>query len=360
MKRSSGPCNLDPMNRNPSRRSFCETAVRALAIAAGAGYAWAANEIAPEVPPEAAPEVSPEVAIDRLRRSCSVWAGVRGRAYRADVAVALMGVTVFSRQGVGSAATLIRESAANGRKTVSLSFAGGSDPKRTRGLNYSGATEEIAVESNSALVEAASFGYVTATSQEESFEQARSRVMDGKGYAHGAFVVVDELHSPSSVRIRRTLIPAPDMNRSDFPLLTREVRSQFAGAGPAEREIPDSSVSATFLYSVLAAAQSSEPRFRGTYLHAGKRYQLECEKSADPHTGAALAAKNLVSSAANLLRLTGQIHDFETRRNSNFRLWLENGSDLPLRIEFAPRAYLRITLDYDPALENTLASKEEA
>jgi hypothetical protein len=322
-----------------SRRQFCVSAIRALGVVSGARYALGFGEAA----------VAPEIGIDQLRRSASAWEGARARAYRADVVVTLLGVPVFSRQNVGAAAALLRESSGSAHRTVSISFAGGSDPKRTHGLNYTGATEEVAVESGSALVEAASFGYVTATSQEESFDQARKRVEDGSGFGHGSFVVVDELHSPTGIRIRRALVPAAPAPNADFRELTGTVRSQFAASSPAERSLPDSAVSNTFLYSVLSAARSPERRYRAIYLHAGKRYQLDCDKASDPHTGAALAAKNVAGNAAAVVRLTGQIHDFETKHNSTFKLWMEEGTDLPLRIEFSPRSYLRISLEVDPA-----------
>lgn len=331
---------------NRSRRDFLDFGVRALITAAGTRWAPAAQG-------GVTPEVAPEIGIDQLRKPLPVWDGVRGRAYRADVVVTMLGVPIFSRSGVGSAAAAIRESSAGGRKTVSIAFAGGSDAKRTHGLNYTGSTEEVMVEAGAGLMEAASFGYVTASSQEESFEDARRRVEGGKGYQHGSFVVVDELHQARQVRIRRALVPAG--SGTNFGDLTARVRSQFAEASPAAREIPDAAVSATFLYSVLSAARSPERRVHGEYLHAGKRYQLDCEKTADPHTGAGLASKRLVTNAADVIKLSGQIHDLETRHNATFRVWMEAGNDLPARIEFSPRGYLRISLEFDASIANALA-----
>ena len=287
---------------------------------------------------------APGLAVDRLRDSCGAWTRARFRPYRADVVIALMGVPIFSRRAAGSACAMIRESEQNGRKTLSLRFAGGADPKRTHGVNYSGCTEEIAIEGSSGLAEAASFGFVT-SSNEESFDQARHRVMEGTG-GQERFVIVDELHQASRVRVRKAVASAPGTPCSGLGQLARTFRSRLSETNFVERDIalPAPTVPSTFLYSMLGAARATERSAAFHYAHNGKLYKLDYEK---------------IPAGAGVTRLNARIHDFETRRNSTFKLWLEDGSDLPVRIEFSPRSYLRITLESDPEVQNAFDPTEE-
>jgi hypothetical protein len=75
--------------------------------------------------------------------------------------------------------------------------------------------------------------------------------------------------------------------------------------------------------------------------------------------GAMLAAKNLVEHTQPVTRLTGQIREAASGHASTFRLWVDDQSVLPLRIEFQPRSYLRISLEYAPRLEISDATEEK-
>ena len=147
------------------------------------------------------------------------------------------------------------------------------------------------------------------------------------GTTGSAYVAVDELHRCSRVHLRRAVIPTAKCWTNDRDDLIRGVRSEFSRSTPVEREVdyPAPAVPATFLYTVLSAVRSAGRKTSHVYVHNGKRYQLQCEKSAG--------------------RVTGHIRDLETSRVSTFRLWMEEAGDLPERIEFSPRSYLRISLE---------------
>jgi hypothetical protein len=301
-----------------SRRHFCW---HALAITAGFRAARASSV--------------PVLAIDQIHDSSSVWNRSQSRAYRADVVVTFLGVPIFSRQAVGSAFASVREHVDENRRTVSLTFSGGSHPARTHGVNYCGSTEEVAVECGDSILEsAASFGFVTASQADESFEQARHRLETGTTGA--AYVAVDELHRSARVHLRRAVLPAPESWTKDRMGLVGALRSRFSQATPTEREVgyPAPEVPRTFLYAVLATVRSPEKTTGSNYVHDGKRYRLQCEKAPDPH-------------AAGVTRVTGHIRDLEAGKNSTFRVWLDGASELPHRIEFSPRSYLRINLEVD-------------
>jgi hypothetical protein len=274
--------------------------------------------------------------VDRLGATPSAWDSIRTRTYRADVVVALLGVPIFSRRGVGSAAASVRESRVAGSRTTALSFAGGADPARTHGLNYAGSTEEIAVESASRLETAALFGFVTAARSEESFEEARKRVLAADESEHGTFTVVDELHSPSRIRVRKASVAGSIFSCAKLGGLRSAIRERMRNADAAQKEYagPPDRALPTFLYATLGAIRSAARQCSVVYAHNAKTYELTCEKSA----------------AQTQTLVAGKIRDIETKRRSSFRLWLDPGYDLPSRIEFSPRSYLRITLEHDQAI----------
>jgi hypothetical protein len=297
----------------PSRRSFCRTLGRGLVFGLGTPFANAWT--------------GPELSIDRLRECPDGRTTSAARSYRAHVVVALMGVPIFSRQDAGYANALLRETVSDGRRTFALRFSGGSRPERTHGVDYCGSMDEIAVERGSALAEAASFGFVTTTSSDESYDQARHRVLNSGGKSR-SFVAVDASHRSAKVHIRKAYLSAPGSGGD----MAGRVRSEFSNAALIERDagFAASEVPATFLYTVLCAARAAGQHSTLEYVHNGDRYRLDSQKTSEPGGGT---------------RLVAQIREIETKKTCTFRLWLEQGSDLPVRIEFSPRSYLRITLE---------------
>jgi len=116
------------------------------------------------------------------------------RTYRADAVVTIVGVPIFARQDVGSAFIDIREGWEGDRRLVALHFAGGSNPERTHGLDYSGSTEEALMERSSAPLQAAYFGFVAST-RTESYEDARQQFI-ANTLTSKTYVVVEGRHSP--------------------------------------------------------------------------------------------------------------------------------------------------------------------
>src|SRR5579883_1798259 len=92
------------------------------------------------------------------------------RAYRADALVRLLGITVFSRAGVGSGFASYREARRSGVTVTTSRFGGGSFPARAHNLNRLGFIEEVVIETGAGPVEAAYFGFMT-SSPEESLNE---------------------------------------------------------------------------------------------------------------------------------------------------------------------------------------------
>jgi hypothetical protein len=294
--------------------------------------------------------------VDQLLADNSLtFSNTQTRTYRADVVVAVLGVPIFSRQAVGGAVAILRE-ASQGDKTVTcLQFCGGANPQRTHGIRYSGCTEEVIQLLAAEPIQAAYFGFVTAppsNQAQESFEQARQRVLSANSHPAGAYVAVEGSHQPGTVQNNSATFPVTAPDWGEWPELIREVRSEFvtasrsASATHQEVRCEAGSVASTFLYAVLAASRANGKTSR-PYFHNAKPYRLDCEKTQDHHAG------------AKATRLTGQIHDLTKGHTSTFRVWLEEGSDLPVRIEFSPRPYLRINLEMDSTVEISM-NREDA
>jgi hypothetical protein len=272
------------------------------------------------------------------------------RSYRADAVVSFLSVPVFSRQGVGTALAVLREVWQEERKSVEIRFAGGSRPERTHGIKFGGSIHETGVEHGAALVHAAYFGFITAR-PEESYEEARQSVM-GHHKTADLYTAVEAVHDGTCVSNRKISVDVSNAVWGDWTELARQVRARFLNANPAAQENCQSVTAPipTFLYSILRGIRSQQSHFAGTYSHNARLYQLECETRVDHRAGEALAAKNLTACPEKIRCLSGKVRELETRRVSSFRLWLEDGSVLPLRIEFQPRSYLRIQLEFDPTI----------
>jgi hypothetical protein len=306
-----------------SRRELCRFLLTALGLA--------------NMPGRARARLAGPLSVDRLLAQSELeLPNPLVRAYRADVVVTLLGLPVFARKGVGTASAAVREATDGKRKLIALGFGGGANPQRTHGFKYDGSLEEVVLEDGPMVPQAAYFGFVTSSSN-ESYDQARQRVL-ARQKAADSFIAAEGVHTAGCARCEKSSVSLPGETAENLSELNRRIRARFCDADRAAVELHTSGGAAatTFLYSVLTALRSGQARSRLNYVHNAKEYRLEWERAADPHHGGAT-------------RFTGHIVELATRQNSAFRLWLDDQSELPLRIEFQPRSYLRISLEYDPA-----------
>jgi hypothetical protein len=211
-------------------------------------------------------------------------------------------------------------------------------------VNQSGSIEEVVVERGSAPIEAAYFGFITSP-EGESFEEAKQRLAAGHHSGSSRYTAMEGLHLPGEVKTSLASFLVPDRVSLDRSELLRQIRSNFCQTGLAKRELhmnvdAHGSAPCTFLYAVLSAARARAARFDCSYVYAGRQYNLRTDK-------------NLVAHTKNVVCMVGQAREQGKRSGTSFKLWFENGAEpgLPLKIEYQPRPYLRITLEHDPALE---------
>jgi len=282
------------------------------------------------------------------------------RAYRADAVVTVLGLPIFGRQAVGGAHAAVREASRDGNKFVALEFSGGANPERTHGLHYFGSTREVISETRFDPAQAATFGFVTArSSNSESVEQASQSLLARSSHPASAIVAVEQILESGTLRCSSATLPADNFTWPDHGDLSRMVRSEFVKASLVRRELNCSGDSRTFLAAVRKAMECSGPSSL-SYFHNAKPFHLDCDKTPDHHAGAGFFAKKLTADPRAVVRLSGQIHDLSLGHSSTFKLWLDRSSALPIRIEFSPRPYLRLALEFAPALESFARPKEEA
>src|SRR5579871_5938824 len=162
------------------------------------------------------------LSVDRLVASSALaLPNPISRAYRADVVVSLLGVPIFSRKNVGAPCAEIREAADGPRKLIALRFAGGADPQHTHGFKYQGSFEEAVLENGDQVPQAAYFGFVTASTN-ENFDQARQRILSNRK-SHDAFVVAEGLHLAGCARSEKSYIAFPDAPQ-DLNELSSQIR----------------------------------------------------------------------------------------------------------------------------------------
>jgi hypothetical protein len=252
--------------------------------------------------------------------------------YRVDAALSIFGASLFTIRSVGGAAAMVEQREDDSRGTVNLRFAGGSDRQRAHGIVYAGSLEETVSQLRSALLEASYFGFVTASPSEKSDAQQFAEMKSRTGCV---FVAVEGRHELGAAHCRRACVSLPSTSWPDLDGLCGQVRTLFPAQEATQNGLnyPDA-VPATFLYSAYSAIRSPQTRFVLPYVHNGHLYRLETEKSTD---------------ARGLIRLNGKIHDITKKSASTFRLWLEPGCDLPVRIEFQARSCLRLILEKEPS-----------
>jgi hypothetical protein len=90
---------------------------------------------------------------------------------------------------------------------------------------------------------------------------------------------------------------------------------------------------------LAALLRKRAKRAAGRYVYNEQEYLMEIEAS--PQSG----------SAERLLTVRGSVRNRRTGHQTPFRVWVEDspGSVVPVRIEFQPRSFLRLTLEALPA-----------
>ena len=286
------------------------------------------------------------------------------RRYRMDATILLLGAPLFTRTSAGGAYASVEKSrdisSGPDASAVALQFAAGSSPARAHGLNRFGILREAvvtrAVQRQAGRADATeiSFAGLMTRAREENFDQARKAlasspdgaeciVARGKTSASGIQTWID----PTEVGADRNWT---NLGETLTAALRREPatppRETAAGSGT------------TFLHAMHSAALCQEPVFQRQFTHAGKSYWLETRRH--PQRPSQRPSDLTVE-------LAGAIHDLNGARRAEFRTTYQVGdeSGIPIRIEYRPRSFLRLTFEAEleatqPVIPTMFPSPEES
>ena len=273
------------------------------------------------------------------------------RRYRADATVTFLGLTIFSRAGVGAGSVRLDQSDnTDGTRSVALRFMAGSAPDRTRGLNRLGYIQEVVVERNALPVESAYFGFIT-SSPEKSLDQAKGALgPTGKDAVPYAAVEGAASQKSATYTLYNTLLPSKYTYVQCEDVVGRVRQALAKGEiqpARSERTPPASDSSPrTFLYAVRQAMAAGGNRVSAPFLYNGKHYLLEADKQADTRMGEQFASRKIPITPAKIMRLNGSIRNIATRESTPFKLWFEQQQDLPIRFEYKPRSFLNLAFEW--------------
>jgi hypothetical protein len=268
------------------------------------------------------------------------------RRYRADAQLILLSIPVLHRNGVGDGSAIWRESTAeDGAVLRLLEFMGRSAPDRAAGLNRFGFIQELSRTVDRTYAESIYFGLMTSSPEETAAEARKALHSNSKDVA---FSVIDARIAPGCIETSGAHFIAPARTSpSDREALIEHARQALRGAPKRREEVHTTeSMPRPFLHALadlLSRPGSSETR----YTYNGRMYSLRVERSPDPKAAAAFREQRLIAPKAAVTRISGALRREGGDKPIQFRLWIEEGTTrpLPLRIEYQPKPYLRLTFE---------------
>jgi hypothetical protein len=251
----------------------------------------------------------------------------------------LLGISIYRRAGVGGGRASLEETGEGPSLRRTLFFAGGSDPKQAHGLRRLGWIQEVVLGPASAPSEASYFGVLTA-SPEESLDHARKSV-SGAPSDRSVFSAVSGRNTAGHSRSAVTHFDfAASAIWSDRALIDQAQSTFDANVQWRETSWPNlpNQAPPTFLFQLVTLLRQRTRRAVGRYVYNEQEYMLELES---PEAG---------RERGRLLPVRGMIRNLRTGHEVPFRLWLQDAdSVVPVRIEFQPRSFLRLTFEAVPA-----------
>jgi hypothetical protein len=241
---------------------------------------------------------------------------------------------IFTKVNVGGALLTIEESGTGECGAVGIQFGAGSWPERLKGFNRFGMTQELVRVENCAVAESTYMSFMT-SSREANLSQAQHAFRTA---AHDLPLTIARGRVTPDGMAAKILHKTVAANFSwiDCPKLMQELRAQIVPVSDRMVGKHSGPVLPTFLYAVRRSLLQSS----GTttlYAHNATVYWLKTEARRDHRSGE--------------LIVTARTKRPGDRAESEFKLWLDSGTerDLPLRIEFHPKSYLKLTLEADKA-----------
>jgi hypothetical protein len=275
--------------------------------------------------------------------------------YRADVTIQILRVPLYRKRGVGGAIANLREYQTEKESAFGISFLAGSNPDQAGGVNRFGYIEEVVVEEASVPAEAAYFGVMT-SSPESDFQAARSAL--GESARDRAYYAAIDgyLKASKSISTEAGFVSSGKYTWLGHPPLSDLMKQALADQSSKVKENslanPRWEIPITFLYAISKALRQPAGKQTTNYIYHGQEFELETSREPDPKRGEEFAAAGLVKDPSRVLRLDGRSKHLATNSRSAFSIWQDSTdpNGLPLRFEFQPKSFLKLTFERDPSM----------
>ena len=129
------------------------------------------------------------------------------------------------------------------------------------------------------------------------------------------------------------------------PLLVRMARQALAAAPRKSVDLSSDGPTPPPFLEAMAELMRRPNGGEGRYLYNGRLYRLRLRRMTDPKAGEQFRAHGLASGQVAVVN--GTLRRAELGKAIEFRLWVDESAThpVPLRIEYQPRPYLRLTFE---------------
>lgn len=269
----------------------------------------------------------------------------RERRYRADAQILVLSLPIFRRSGVGGGSVVWREWRESAGLFRLLEFTGYSNPERAAGLNRLGFIRETSSGEPNAIREASYFGVMTASPEESAAEAQKALHSNATEAAYtaihgriaGGQVETATAHFTGPARL------SPERRNE---LLARAEQALATAIKKPPEFRTNGAIPAPFLHA-LADALRTPDQGQTRYVYNGRLYRLWVRHAADPRAAAYFRQRGIIRAGAGVVRVAGKVRREAGGKETEFRLWIEEGAaqPVPLRIDFQPKAYLRLVFE---------------
>jgi len=268
------------------------------------------------------------------------------RRYRADAQVILLSIPVLHRNGVGDGSAIWRESTAEEGVAIRLlEFTGRSAPEHAAGLNRFGFIQELSRTVGGMYAESIYFGMMTSSPEENAAEARKALHSNAKEIP---FSAIEARIAGRCIESTAAHFTAPARtSAADRGTLIECARQALSGAPKMKEDLHTVEPTPRPFLHALANLLSCPNDSQAEYAYNSHVYSLRVKRSADPKAAAAFREQHLIPPAANVTRISGTLCRQNGGKPIDFKLWIEEGAaqPLPLRIEYQPKPYLRLTFE---------------
>lgn len=257
--------------------------------------------------------------------------GVRTRSYRIDVAIAPLGILLFSRKGVGRGAARLEYRRDGGERRWYFEFGAASCPERVQGIRQMGFFEEELIEADAEICRSRYFGFLTAAPEAAPSREVLEAVKDQQQRPQYCCAVEGKIEGGRSWFAKTYEAPLPaDASFETLAGVRRVMQSALekicgvacrGGTGPlAARR--------TFLGALAEAVLGDGEQTQTRYQYGDRILSFRSRRKKAPGQ---TVVEAMVSG----------------KNRHGFRLSFAESTEpaLPERIEYQPKNWLRLTLE---------------